>query len=139
MTATSMPVVRFDDAIVDSAGRPSRRFFQWLIGARTRLGGDDDKVDAAYQTASAAVPQTTEVQAVAGLTGGGPLSQNLGVTMYGVVTSVATLPASAAEGDNAYAVDGRKPGEGSGAGTGCPVVWSNGAWNSYFSGAAVTA
>ena len=139
MTGTDMPLMRYDEPLVNANGTPTKRFFDWLCGARGRLGGDEDKVDAAHTLAAAAVPQTTEVQAVAGLSGGGALSSNLGVTLYTVVTSVATLPASANEGDNAYAVDGRKPGEGSGAGTGCPVVWSNSAWNSFFSGAAVTA
>jgi hypothetical protein len=53
--------------------------------------------------------------------------------------TVAALPTTAATGALAYAVNGRKPGEGSGAGTGI-VVWYNvtGAWFAVTSGAQVT-
>ncbi len=52
--------------------------------------------------------------------------------------TVAALPAGLA-GQMAYAINGRKPGEGSGAGTGVPVIYTNSAWYSFFSGAAVAA
>lgn len=41
--------------------------------------------------------------------------------------TVATLPAGA-NGDMAYATDGRKVGEGAAAGTGSVVIYSNGQW-----------
>jgi len=43
---------------------------------------------------------------------------------------VASLPVGI-EGQLAYALDGRKIGEGSGAGTGVPVFYSNGFWRTY--------
>jgi len=55
------------------------------------------------------------------------------------VTCQANLPSSAAEGDWAYALNGRKTGEAAGAGTGVPCWRSNGAWIAVDSGAAVTA
>jgi hypothetical protein len=52
--------------------------------------------------------------------------------------TVGTLPAGA-EGDIAYATNGRKAGEGPGAGTGVPVYFSNGVWRAFSSDAAVAA
>lgn len=54
--------------------------------------------------------------------------------------TVATLPATAAAGQQAWASDGRKPGEGAGTGTGVPVFFNNATatWYSYLSGAQVT-
>ncbi|MDN7879328.1 hypothetical protein [Burkholderia aenigmatica] len=52
---------------------------------------------------------------------------------------VASLPAGAVEGQTAWAKNGRKVGEGAGAGTGVPVYWSNGAWRVYSTDAAVSA
>ncbi len=134
-----MPLVRYDEAIVNRDGTPTKRFFDWVTGARNRLGGDDDKVDAAHTLAVAAVPQSTEVIGGGGLSGGNALEGNVGLSLYQVRTSVALLPASATEGDFAYAVDGCKTGESSGSGTGVPCFWSNGAWVAVDSGAAVSA
>lgn len=51
----------------------------------------------------------------------------------------ANLPATAATGTRAYCTNGRKPGEGVGAGTGVPVWFdTSGHWFSYCSGAQVT-
>jgi hypothetical protein len=54
--------------------------------------------------------------------------------------TVATLPASGASGQFAFATNGRKPGEGVGSGTGVPVFFNShtGTWFSYCSGAVVT-
>lgn len=51
--------------------------------------------------------------------------------------TVAGLPVGA-EGQIAYATNGRKVGEGAGAGTGVPVYFSNAAWRTYSGDAAVT-
>ncbi|RQS79736.1 hypothetical protein [Burkholderia seminalis] len=53
--------------------------------------------------------------------------------------AVASLPSGALEGQKAWAKNGRKVGEGAGAGTGVPVYWSNGAWRVYSTDAAVSA
>jgi hypothetical protein len=79
------------------------------------------------------------VVAGAGLQGGGQVGPNVGVSLYAAVTAVAMLPTAANAGDWAYATDGRKTGEGSGAGTGVPVWWSNTGWYAVDSGALVTA
>ena len=60
--------------------------------------------------------------------GNGGLSVNLPIT--GGVYTVAGLPAGT-EGMVAYATDGRKVGEGAGAGTGVPVYFSNTLWRAY--------
>jgi hypothetical protein len=60
---------------------------------------------------------------------GGPVDFNPGYT-------VATLP-SGSEGQQTYATNGRKVGEGSGSGTGVPVYFSNGQWRVYSTDAAV--
>ncbi len=54
------------------------------------------------------------------------------------VYTVANLPTGAA-GMVAYASNGRKGGEGAGAGTGVPVYFSNAAWRTYSNDLAVTA
>ena len=56
------------------------------------------------------------------------------------VYTVATLPGAGAvyEGAQAFASDGRKIGEGGGAGTGVPVYYSNAAWRVPGTDAAVT-
>lgn len=53
--------------------------------------------------------------------------------------TVAALPSNANPGQTAYASNGRKAGEGAGAGTGVPVYYSNGAWRVYSTDAAVAA
>lgn len=56
------------------------------------------------------------------------------------IYTVAGLPTTAANGQWAYASNGRKPGEGGGGGTGVPVFFNapTGTWFSYCSGAVVT-
>jgi len=55
--------------------------------------------------------------------------------------AVASLPAAAGNGAIAWASNGRKPGEGAGAGTGVPVFYNPATnnWFSYLSGTVVTA
>jgi hypothetical protein len=60
-----------------------------------------------------------------------------GVISIGKFT-VAGLP-TGAEGQIAYATNGRKVGEGGGSGTGVPVYFSNGSWRVYSTDAAVQA
>jgi|GEM_PF-359046 len=52
--------------------------------------------------------------------------------------TVATLPAAALAGANAYATNGRKSGEGAGAGTGVPVYYQGG-WKTYYDNTIVQA
>jgi hypothetical protein len=71
---------------------------------------------------------------------GGALGGNVALAFYVTLTAVAALPATATVGDWAYAVDGRKAGEGAGSGTGTPVFWDkSGHWIALDSGAAVAA
>jgi len=128
----------FSQPVLDG-GFLSRAWQNWVSAVQTALGGRSDKVAAAYDAAMSAAPATAEVVAGAGLQGGGQVGPNVGISLYAAVTAVATLPATANAGDWAYATNGRKPGEGSGAGTGAPVVWSNGAWVSAFNGTTITA
>lgn len=51
--------------------------------------------------------------------------------------AVASLPSNPNNGQTAYASNGRKVGEGAGAGTGVPVYYSNGAWRVYSTDAVV--
>lgn len=55
--------------------------------------------------------------------------------------TVAGLPATAGAGTTVWAANGRKPGEGAGAGTGVPVFFNSATsqWFSYLSGVLVTA
>ena len=103
-----------------------------------RTGGQSDKVDAAHALALAAVPKGTEVVAGGGLKQGGGLGGNVAVTFYVARSAAAMLPTTSLdEGDWAYALDGLKSGESSGAGTGTPVWWSAGTWFAVWSGLAV--
>jgi hypothetical protein len=126
--------------LTDRSNRPAVEWAAWFNAVFNRLGGGTDKVDAAYQTAAAAAPRTTQVVAVGGLHAGGALNENnVAVAFYRAIALAANLPTTgASDGDWAYAVDGRKPGEGAGAGTGVPVWWTKGAWYAVTSGAAVT-
>jgi hypothetical protein len=139
LSATNVPAVDPSLPIVDAGGRLTKYGERVLRGLWGRTGGMTDKVDQAHAIASNAVPQGTIVAAAGGLQVGGELGGNVGVALYLAVTGVALLPAHATEGDWAYAVDGRKPGEGAGAGTGVPCFWSDTAWISACSGAAVAA
>lgn len=113
----------------------------WFAGVMNAVFQDGaDKVDAAYVAAMAAAPGSTQVVALGGVGGGGPLSGNVAVRLYQGMTQVASLPTTGnTEGDFAYATDGRKVGEAAGSGTGVPVWWSNGAWHAIDSGAVVAA
>ena len=133
MTAQSLPSPNLNNPFVDGRGFLTRWAQAWVSGADSRLGQRFDKVDAANAMAAAAVPQTTQVVAGGGLQIGGSLGGNVALALYRVKTTVANLPASGnSEGDWAYALDGRKSGEGAAAGTGMPCFWSTpagvGAW-----------
>lgn len=120
-------------AMVDAAGRPTAAFQVWLGRLR-------DAVDDAARLAAAAVPSDRNVVAVGGLRAGGPLSDEVGIALYHTLTAVSLLPTVGIKtGDWAFALDGRKPGEAAGAGTGVPVFWSAGAWIAAPGGAPVTA
>ena len=91
----------------------------------------------------AAVPKVTEVVAGSGLHAGGALQGNIGIALYRRIGTVASFPTTGnSAGDMAYALDGRKPGEGAGVGTGVPCFWTpgtpNGFWIAVTSGATVT-
>jgi hypothetical protein len=138
MAATDVPPPPFNRPFLDGA-YVSTPWQIWFSALRDRTGGAADKVHSAYETAVAAVPQVTQVVAGGGLQVGGALTGNVPVTLYVARTSVAMLPTSGlAQGDWAYALNGRKPGEGSGAGTGVPCFWSGTSWIAATSGAAVT-
>jgi hypothetical protein len=137
MAASPLPTPPFSQQVLDG-GFFSRAWQTWLQSVQTRLGGTFDKVEAAYKVANAAAPASAEVVAGAGLQGGGQVGPNVGLGLYLAITSVANLPTSAAEGDWAYAIDGRKAGEAAGSGTGVPVWRSNSGWYAIDSGAAVT-
>jgi hypothetical protein len=141
MTAQPVPPATWAQPISDGRG-VAHTWFRNLVDALwQRTGGQVDKVDAAASMAASAVPQGAEVNALGGLQNGGQLGGNLGLTLYSTSVAVADLPSGTelSQGDWAYAVDGCKPGEGSGAGTGVPVFWSAGNWVSACSGATVTA
>ncbi len=52
--------------------------------------------------------------------------------------TVALLPITALESQTAYATNGRKVGQGAGAGTGVPVYYSQGAWRVFSTDTPVT-
>ncbi len=142
MTAQPLPQLDFSRPIVDGRGYATRSFQGWVDGADARLGRRFDKVEDAHATAYSAAPQSTQVVAGGGLAGGGALGGNVGLALYVAIAPLASLPTTGrAEGDVAYALDGRKSGEGAGAGTGLPCYWSTvggtGGWYA-FTGAAVT-
>jgi hypothetical protein len=139
MTAQSLPPPSFAEPIVTPDGMVTRSFRNWITGVYNRLGQETDKVDAAHALATGAVPQGTEVIASGGLQIGGSLGGNIGVALYAAVTAVAMLPATSDLGDWAYAIDGRKNGEGGGSGTGTPVWWDGAAWKAPDTGATVAA
>jgi hypothetical protein len=140
VTATPVPPPPFLDPIVDTDGRLTRTWMAFILAIFNRLGGKSDKVEAAHAAAIGAVSQGTQIVAVGGLHVGGDLSDNVAVAFYRAQTTVANLPVSGVgNGDWAYAQDGRKNGEGAGAGTGVPVWYSAGAWYAVDSGAVVAA
>lgn len=139
MTAKSLPPPPLQLPMNDAGGAISRAWSAFFTGLYNRVGGTVDKVDTAHTLAVAAAPQATEVIAAGGLQVGGDLTGNVAVALYVVLTSVALLPASAGLGEWAYAMDGRKNGEGAGAGTGTPVWWDGTAWIAPDTGASVAA
>ncbi len=140
MVAVDVPALDYAAQLVEPAsGRLTPYGDAFLRSLFARTGDASDKVEAAHALASAAVPQGTEVVAAGGLQNGGALGGNVGLALYRTKDAAANLPSTAiSEGDWAYALDGRKPGEGAGAGTGVPCFWSQGGWLSACSGAAVT-
>jgi hypothetical protein len=139
MADTQVPAPPFAVGLL-SGGLIAPAWQSWLLAVWNRLGGKDDKVEAAYSAASAAAPATTEVVAGAGLQQGGQLAGNVALELYVAMTDVASLPTTGVNvGDWAYALDGRKAGEASGSGTGVPVWWSQSAWYAVDSGAVVGA
>lgn len=119
--------------IVGAGGRPSAYFQGWLSSLV-------DALNAAAQLAAAAVPSTLNIVPTGGLQRGGALQGDVGVALYRAKATVAQLPMTGnAAGDWAYALDGRKPGETNGGGTGVPVFWSASAWFSATSGYEVSA
>jgi hypothetical protein len=126
--------------LVGPTGAPTQEFSAWLQALRNRTGGAADKVDAAHVTAGGAASAAVQIVALGGLHAGGDLSGNLAVVLYRAHGAVADLPiAGSAEGDWAYAVNGRKASEAAGAGTGVPVWFSQGGWYAVDSGLAVAA
>ncbi len=125
----TLPAFNYAQPIVDERGYPSKAFQAWMAAVLATL------------TAQAGpwVPASRNVVTSGGLKGGGSLSDDVAVVLYRVVTGVASLPTTGnAAGDLAYAIDGRKPGEGVGAGTGVPCFWSGSGWFAVTSGAVVT-
>lgn len=110
---------------------PWLRFFQQVAAA----------ANAALAAASAeeAVLNDRRVNAGAGLAGGGNLGADVAVRFYVDMNVVANLPATATPGAWCFATNGRKSGEGAGAGTGVPVCWDGSHWIAPWSSAAVTA
>jgi hypothetical protein len=139
MAATPVPALDYAAQLVEPASGCLTPYGDAFLRALLRRTGDrDDKIDAAHALASAAVPQSRQVVGAGGLQNGGGLAANVGLTLYRSIDALANLPITAiSEGDWAYALDGRKPGEGAGAGTGVPVIYSQGGWVSAYSGAAV--
>jgi hypothetical protein len=139
VAAVQLPAAAYKLPFVDKSGRLSDWAQTFVEQLAQRTGGKVDKIEAAHALATAAVPKGTEVVASGGLQVGGALGGNVALTLYRTRDAAANLPTVAiGEGDWAYALDGRKPGEGSGAGTGVPVTYSQGTWISTYSGAAVT-
>ena len=126
----TLPAFNFAQPIVDANGYASKALQVWMKAVATAVNA----------TAGVYVPTTRRVVGSGGIKGGGPLSDDVGLVWYRMVGAVSALPTTGnAIGDFAYALNGRKPGEGAGAGTGVPVWWNGAAWFAVTSGAAVTA
>jgi hypothetical protein len=140
MVATILPPPPFNMPFLDGAEVGNAWQF-WLSAVQSAIYGEGfDKVDAGYSTALAAAPAATQIVAVGGLQVGGDLTSNVALAIYIAMATVADLPTTnMSVGDWAYALNGRKPGEAAGAGTGVPCFWSNSSWIAVTSGAAVTA
>ena len=128
----TFPSFNFSQPVVDADGFASKPLRDWMAAVAGAVN--------AAATTAATVPSTRNVVTVGGLHGGGALSADIGLRLYKVSTIVASLPTSGnANGDLAYALNGRKPGEAAAAGTGVVVFWSRSAWIAVTSGVAVTA
>lgn len=144
MTAVSVPPPDFTNPWTDARGFPTRTAMAWIGAIDARSGQRFDKIDQAHATALAAAPQATQVIAGGGLQGGASLTGDVGLALYRAVATLASLPTTAlSDGDWAYAQDGCKPGESTGAGSGVPCFWSTvagtGGWYAVTSGALATA
>lgn len=137
MPSTPVSTPPFSVPLTDAQGFVSRAWQPVIQALFARTGGPFDKIEAAYVAAKAAAPAKAEVVAGSGLQGGGQIGPNAGLGLYTAMADVAGLPSSGAEGDWAYALNGRKTGEAAGSGTGVPCWWSAGAWIAVDSGAAV--
>ena len=138
MTSTPIPAPPFKAPLTDASGRPSRVWQTFIQALYERSGGYSDKIDAAHAAALAAASGAARVFGIGGLHAGGALTGDVALSLYRAVAPVTSLPtAGNADGDWAYAVDGRKAGEAAGAGSGVPVWWSGGRWFAVDSGAAV--
>ncbi|HEY5107213.1 MAG TPA: hypothetical protein VII73_10655 [Caulobacteraceae bacterium] len=134
---TTVPGPTWSDPIVDQAGFPTRWFRFFIQAVFSALRTD---LTATMAAVDAAAPASALVVATGGLKQGGPIGPNAAVALYSALTTVAMLPTSGmAEGDWAYALNGRKAGEGAGSGTGTPVFYSRGSWVAVDSGATVAA
>lgn len=141
MTAKPVPQPAWKWPLVGPTGIASRWAQDHFQAMYERAGAQSDKVDAAHAMATAAVPRGTQVVAAGGLKQGGALGGNVGLALYAAIDTVAVVTAltGAAVGDWAYCLNGRKPAEGAGAGTGVPVFWDGAGWISACSGTAVAA
>jgi len=139
MGATRIPPPPFGVPFLDGGQISSA--WQLFLDAlyQAAYGEGFDKTNAAYVLGQAAAPSATQVVVGGGLQGGSDLTGNVGVGLYVAICPVASLPTTGVNaGDWAYARDGRKTGEASGAGTGVPVWRSAGGWYAVDSGAVVT-
>ena len=138
MPAIPVPAPPFKTPLTDASGVVSAPWRAFLLALYDRAGGSADKIEAAHAAATAATPRSARILAVGGLHAGGALTADVAVALYRAVAPVASLPTSGlSDGDWAYAVDGRKAGEGAGAGSGVPVWFSGGRWFAVDSGAVV--
>ena len=124
----TVKALSFGAPLIGAGGRPTPYFQGWLSSVA-------DALNAAADQAARAAPSTLNIVAAGGLQRGGPLSDEVGIALYRATKPVSQLPMTGnSPGDWAYAVDGRKPGESNGQGTGVPVFWSVTAWISVTSG-----
>ena len=130
----TVPPFNFSQPLVDGDGHALKPFRDWITAVTTQH-------NATATLAGNAVPNTRRIVASGGLKVGGALTQDVGVALYRVQASVANLPTTGnAIGDWAYALDGRRTGQGAGAGTGVPVFWiGTNHWIAADSGAVVAA
>lgn len=119
-----MTLARFSAAqpITGPSGRASVYLLGWLSELVSAVNASTTPVNDPAHSGCAVI-------AAGGLQGGGGLDADVGIALYRTVSSVAQLPSAGNRpGDWAYALDGRKPGEIAGAGTGVPVFWSHTTW-----------